>query len=202
MSPKIDRKTAAKQLKVSIRTVDRYIKSGKLKTEKDNGRIWLYKKEIGRIQSRHKVDNVDNGMSIDKVDSSATKNVHSLSTPKTQKTAKESKKSDNDVYKKLYEELHEEAKINRKRLEAANYRVGQLEAMVKESIPILDHQKLLADQTTARLNAETEMETALNTLENAKKTIKEMKISKRIYFYALFIFLLLQPLWLILLQNR
>lgn len=202
MSQKIDRKTAAKQLKVSIRTVDRYIKSGKLKTDKENGRIWLYKKEINQIQSRHKVDNVDNEMSIDKVDSSATKNVHSLSTPKTRKAAEESKNTDNEVYKKLYEELHEEAKISRKRLEAANYRVGQLEAMVKESIPILDHQKLLADQTTARLHAESEMETALYTLENAKKTIKEMKISKRIYFYALFIFFLLQPLWLILLQNR
>ena len=42
----IDRKTAAKLLKISIRTLDRYIQADKLSTRKDDGRIWLSKSEI------------------------------------------------------------------------------------------------------------------------------------------------------------
>ena len=45
----IDRKTASKLLKVSMRTVDRYIVAKKVSIEKRDGRIWLDKKEILKL---------------------------------------------------------------------------------------------------------------------------------------------------------
>jgi hypothetical protein len=50
-------------------------------------------------------------------------------------------KGEEGVYKKLFEEQQEELKTKQERLEGANYRVGQLEAMLKEAIPLLEHPK-------------------------------------------------------------
>ena len=51
MTLDIDRKMASKLLNVSVRTIDRYIRSGKLPAREVNGRIWLSKGSIEKIKS-------------------------------------------------------------------------------------------------------------------------------------------------------
>ena len=141
----LDRKTAGRLLKVSIRTVDRYIKSKKLSTSVVDGRVWLSRKELEGIREEknrktatHRVDMSTPAMSIDdrvdnvdRVELIDQGNVDSVST-KTRK-----RKTANAVYKKLYIDQKEELHEKQERLEIANYRVGQLEAQVKNSIPML-----------------------------------------------------------------
>ena len=212
MTYKTDRKTAAKLLKVSIRTVDRYISLKKLSTENHEGRIWLEKKEILDLRKRKRVDknNDQNNMSTSKmsIDKTVSTPVDMsiddgdiVSTLKTAKISKIKREHESSVYKKLYEELRDELKIKQDRLEGANYRVGQLEAMVKESIPLPEHQKLLGSETAARLELEEESESLREKIQNLANKLKEEKLSKKVYFIALFIILLLQPIWLILSQQ-
>jgi len=80
---------------------------------------------------------------------------------------------DDFVYKKLYEEQKEEVRSFQRRLEGANYRVGQLESQIKESVPLLDHQKLLTGH-------------------------KKEVFNKKILYILLIVLLLIQPIWLIL----
>lgn len=212
MKSKIGRKAAARLLKVSTRTVDRYISQNKLKSEKIEGRIWLSKKEILSLKNKNKVDNestrVDtknDSMSIDNSVSTAgdvsIDSVDLVSSSKFQKEASGKEKEEYGVYKKLYEELKEELKQKQDRLEGANYRVGQLEAMVKESVPLLDHQKLLGSEKAARLELEEETESLREKIERLTNKLKEEKVTKKVYFVVLFIILLMQPFLIIYLMK-
>ena len=208
----IDRKTAARLLKVSIRTVDRYVASKKLSSVTKEGRIWLNKKEVQGLKKKKQVDKVDaqvrtekRKMSIDKSVSSpvdmSIDTVDIVSTYSKEKAGSTKQESSGTIFKKLYEELKEELKTSQNRLEGANYRVGQLEAMVKESVPLLEHQKLLGESTAARLELEEESESLRDKLQKVAKKLKEERLSKRVYFTILFIIMLLQPLWLYFLSR-
>jgi hypothetical protein len=193
----IDRKAAARLLKVSMRTVDRYIMSKKLSTLKKDGRIWLDKKEISAVARRKAVDMVDKvstsvDTSIDTVDMVSTleKNV----VPNQQQSAE-------NIYKQLYEELKEVTKTQQERLEGANYRVGQLEALVKESVPLLDHQRLLSEEKAMRFELEENVETLRDKLERMYRDLRDEKFNKKIFLVILFVILLLQPVWVYLLVG-
>lgn len=212
-SHQIDRKTAARLLKVSIRTVDRYISSKKLSIKSNEGRIWLSKKEVQGFKKQKQVDNVDTDIRIKNsemsIDKTAPNNVDMsidtvdiLSTSENEKPASNKQESGGQVYKNLYEELKQDHKQQQNRLEGANYRVGQLEAMVKESVPLLEHQKLLGEETAARLELEEETESLREKLQRVAKKLKEERLSKRVYFAILFIIMLLQPLWLFLFKAQ
>lgn len=195
------RKAAAKLLKVSVRTVDRYITSDKLSTERRDNRIWLDKKELLQLRHRKQVDSQGDEMSIDFDDRQRPDNVRTdvdvMSTSVREISAKRGVKAASGVYKKLYEEAQSELKTARDRLEGANYRVGQLEALVEKSVPLLDHQRLLGEEKALRLEMEEQIETVRDKLEKITTQLKDEKLMRKVYLIALFIILLLQPLWLI-----
>lgn len=205
----IDRKTASKLLKVSMRTVDRYIVAKKVSIEKKDGRIWLDKKEILKLRQKDRVDTIVDmstpKMSIDNshvvpVDMSID-TVQLMSTAKLQKSHTEGY-TEERVYKKLFEELQQELKIKQERLEGANYRVGQLESLVKESVPRLDYQKLLQQGKIIQEELQQGLKEERGKGEVLQIKLKEERSDKRIYLILLFIILLLQPLWLLLsVQN-
>lgn len=131
----LSRKEASEILKVSTRTLDRYIKSKKVSSKSIAGRIMLDRDEITSQKKTRKHRKV-------------RKNSKAL--PETKKevfeinnSIKESAKAEEKVYQKLYGELKVEVRTFQQRLEGANYRVGQLESEVKASVPLLDHQKVL-----------------------------------------------------------
>ncbi|MBU1953893.1 hypothetical protein KKH03_02905 [Patescibacteria group bacterium] len=198
---KTERKAAARLLKVSIRTVDRYIDAEKLSIEKRDGRIWLSRKELMDYKRRNGVDSRNVDLSIDNgdrqgVDREAA-DVDFVSTSAAEFGASGRGKSASGVYKKLYEDTYLELKRAQERLEGANYRVGQLEAMVSKSVPLLEHQRMLGEEKAEKLALEEEMESLHDKIEKIIEKLKDEKISKKVYLIALFIILLLQPLWLI-----
>lgn len=202
----IDRKTASKLLKVSMRTVDRYIVAKKLSTEKRDGHIWLNKKEILKLRGSKRVDSspsvstpkmsIDN-LAVDNVDTSID-NVHIVSTVDHEKTKSRRQNQEDLVFKNLYEELREDLKIKQDRLEGANYRVGQLEALLKDSIPRLDYQRALEAERASKDQLYQHLEIGKAKIEQLGYKLKEEKTDKKIYLILLFIILLLQPLWLLL----
>ncbi len=215
----IDRKTASRLLKVSVRTVDRYIVGEKISHERRDGRIWLDKKEILKLRARKRVDiAVDmstRDLSMDKVDLIAvdtsidnegntfhavenedgTIEVQEVTRKPAHSPQPKTPQDGPEVYRKLYEQLQEELKEKEQRLEMANYRVGQLEARIKESIPLLDYKRDLANEQAEKDRLRKDLDAHLMEIEMAANNFREERFNKRIYLILLFILLLLQPLW-------
>lgn len=208
----VDRKTASRLLKVSIRTVDRYIRSKKLSIETRDGRIWLNKSQVLKLrvskESRQPVDSVDSGMSIDKQVSTSVDmsidNDQFVSTPydgekpvRRANTSLANEESAPFIYKKLFEELQTDLKEKQERLEGANYRVGQLEALLKDAVPLNDHNRLLIAERAEKQNLEADVSSLAQTAEHLTERLKDEKFTKKVFLIFLFIIMLLQPLWLL-----
>lgn len=206
----LSRETASKLLKISIRTLDRYIKAKKVSSQIVDGRIWLDKDEIERFKINKtkviRVDSVDMSTSKVSIDNSADRvdnvevfsqdSVHSVSTkherPRT---------NNNETYKNLFLELKEELKEKQERLEIANYRVGQLEAQLRSSIPLLEYHREKYENKKAGEELKTQFSESANMLKRLSMSIKYEKFSKRIFLIILLIILALQPLWLLFYFN-
>lgn len=206
---KLSREAASGILDVSTRTVDRYIKAGKLSTRLAEGRIWLNEDEIldfkkGR-ESRHEVDKDDvstshlsSGHEVDKVDNVEVVGQEIIEKMSTQKKVS---KDTTDTFKRLYEELKEELKEKQERLEVANYRVGQLEAQVRNSIPMLDYRRESYERKKIEDDLNKKLEESTGVIRSLSLRIKYEKFGKRVYVIALLIVLALQPLWFFFLSS-
>ncbi len=201
----LDRKTAGRLLKVSIRTIDRYIKSKKLSTSVIDGRVWLSKKELegvreekNRRTTMHRVDMstpiMSIGNEVDKVDNAELIEQESVDSVST-KTRK--RKTTNAVYKKLYIDQKEELHEKQERLEIANYRVGQLEAQVKNSIPMLEYHQERYEIEKREKSLQTEIDEQNTIIKKISTVMRYEKFNKRIFLGILLIILALQPLWLL-----
>lgn len=105
----IDRKTASKILGVSVRTIDRYIRRGKLSVREEEGRIWLDKNDLMSLPKRI--------------------------TPMF-KTPVDDRQLSPGFYKDLYEEARRAIAEYQQKLEQTNYRIGQLESQIlQHSLP-------------------------------------------------------------------
>jgi len=202
----IDRKSASRLLKISVRTVDRYIKSGKLPSEQREGRIWLNKSDVTKLKTRRgvwtSVDTMGTEMSIDNKGSSyvgmSIDNGNSVSIVKGVKRASKANITGESVYQKLFEELQAELKEKQERLEGANYRVGQLEGILKENIPRLEHNRLLLMERAEKQEIQIQHESLKIEYDHTREKLRDEKLSKRVFLIFLFIIMLLQPLWLVL----
>jgi len=209
----IDRKAASKLLKVSMRTVDRYVKSKKLSIQIINGRVWLNKKEIIDFKDRRLApvnvdkiivstpdlsidDNVDRVDRVDRVEVFENENFEKFSSKKNENSLS------NEVYKKLYFDAKDELKEKQERLEIANYRVGQLEAQVKNSIPLLEYHRENYERKKVEEEFATKINESITTLKKLSLEVKIATFKKRMAVIILFTILALQPLWLLLIYKQ
>lgn len=202
----IDRKGASRLLKVSVRTVDRYLKSKKLSSRIVDGRVWLSKGEIegfmGRKHRGLKVGGVSlstGGLSSDKVVDNLTSSVDSVDLIHTQATKTQTKKRSGNTYKKLYEDLQDEIKEKQERLEIANYRVGQLENQLRNSIPLLQYHRENSEKQLQEKKFKEEIKVKNTNIKTLAKKLRNEQIIKKIFAFLCFLIMALQPLWLLLL---
>ncbi len=211
----LGRKEASEMLGVSTRTLDRYIRKGKLSTRYVSGRIWLSKEEVlglSSSRSSHYVDGSDNVSTVSvSVDSDSqiiddvSSQVGQASKIFQEKTHSEPEisatpqriSSDTKTYEKIFNELREEVREKQERLEIANYRVGQLEAQIRNCIPMLEYhrenykKKQIEEKLRGEINQSSKVIKLLNHRVSQQKTLKT------IFLAALVIILALQPLWLL-----
>lgn len=207
----MSRESASRLLKVSIRTLDRYIRSKKVSTRIVDGRIWLSKEELEAFRmGKGGIIRVDSGYvstdavsmdegvdNMDNVEVFSQDNVQTMS-GKRSRTRPESQ---GEAYKNLYDELKKELEEKQGRLEIANYRVGQLEAQVKSSIPMLEYHREKYEIKKAEDDLKAKLSESENLIKRISLSIKYEKFSKRIFLIILLVILALQPLWLLLYFN-
>lgn len=207
----VSRESASRLLKVSIRTLDRYIRSKKVSTRIVDGRIWLSKEELeGFKVGKNGIIRVDSGYvstdavsmdeevdNMDNVEVFSQDNVQTVSG----KRGRTRPESQGEAYKNLYDELKKELEEKQGRLEIANYRVGQLEAQVKSSIPMLEYHRERYEIKKAEDELKAKLSESENLIKRISLSIKYEKFSKRIFLIILLVILALQPLWLLLYFN-
>lgn len=202
----ISREKAAKLLSVSKRTVDRYVKSGKYDSRKIDGRVYLAKEDF-ELSKDEKVNSDGGNTFVHPVDTlsgqgvdSENRGVDSVSTSvvDTVSTLKNPKKSiKNSYYRKLYDEARLEIKEKQERLELANYRVGQLESELRNSVPLLEYHKENIYRQEKEKDLIQKIKSTQNTLKKVSLKNRELQLGKKVIFAILIIILSLQPLWII-----
>lgn len=207
----IDRKTASRLLSVSLRTVDRYLATGRLSHIKNSGRVWLSKNEIITLykelleEENDKLsgtiwqdDNVDT--ETDSVIFAETRNKQESS------SNKENQENDTVIYKSLYIETKD-------KLDQATFKINQLETEIANMVPLLELQKQqrLLQETSESYQkrvqeAEFKSKHLFSKIEERELMIKEKdkeieaeRFNKAVIAVILFFILFLQPvLWIIL----
>lgn len=194
----VDRIEASKILKVSTRTVDRYMRKHRFKTRKDGRRVLIKRTDVDKIIKDHigrMIDiNDDNLNTILSTDEKATKkdNVSSLAVKniKVTKINKETASVEQEIYKELYHETKKDLGEKQERLEAATYRVGQLESQVKSMVPMLDYNK--KDKALKEAHSIIDQKT-----KQGDETIRKMEIKLRSETIAKWVYLSLVGLLLV-----
>ncbi len=226
----LSRKQAADLLDVSTRTIDRYIRTKKLNARKKGGSILLSEEELNNLkvatfQNMHGASPDVPGRAHRHVDSVSARETQEMrqifdadtgeieeQTEKpipmeTMETAVASTKSlvhkseREKVFEELYDLSRREVREYNNKLEAANYRLGQLETQMKHSVPLLEfHEKeeLLREQEGLITGKMKRTEESLQMMEHE---VKAERLNKNIYIGLLFGILALQPLLWLLLQS-
>jgi hypothetical protein len=218
----IDRKTAARLLNVSLRTIDRYLATEKLNHIKSRGRVWLSKDEIVKLYNELnnvKTDSVSGSLwQDDKTDNDTTAvenetdKVYYAETKSKSEKANFSQNDDSELpfYKSLYYET-------KTKLEQASIKISQLEAQLATMVPMLEfqrQQKVLQENNNTHKQKVFELEQRNKTesvkllakihekeslLSEKDKEIDTERFNKAIFAVILFFILFLQPiLWMIL----
>ena len=118
------REEAAKQLGMSTRTVDRYIRKGKIRSRKVGKLIMLHKDDVNVL--------VNGGVQQD----------YEIVTPETKKVSKEastqmSSSTNGDLFEILNSKMQEKDDL----IQELSYKLGKMETELKNSIPKLEHRK-------------------------------------------------------------
>lgn len=192
----VDRIEASKILKVSTRTVDRYMRKYRLKTRKDGRRVLIKRVDIDKIiqdQIGHLVDLVNESAGKSETTNLTVKDVKVESIK-----AGSREPIENQIYKELYTEVKADLKEKQDRLEAATYRVGQLESEVKNMVPVLDFsnkERELKDVQDSIHQKERQAKEAVITMETK---IRLERVAKYIYLSLVGLLLVVQPILFIL----
>ena len=102
------------------------------------------------------------------------------------------------IYQKLYEELKEEHKHNQKRIEAANYKVGQLCAQIESMVPLLEYRKQKEGFHRLELGMKTQIEKREIQLKKARRLLQSEQMNKWIFAILALTLIALQPvIWLL-----
>jgi len=202
----LDRKAAAKRLKVSVRTVDRYVKKKVLAAQNVGGRVWLNKDEVDGFSANQQAPTIDThydtstpDVTIDTTSDKIEQNIQRLSTSQTRGTLKTAPTS--PFFKELYQKTKEELQEKQERLEVANYRVGQLEAQVKNSVPLLEYHREAAEKKLQTARLEEHLDQSEKKFVRLVKRLKIEESNKKLFLTVLLVLLSLQPLWLLLLSK-
>jgi excisionase family DNA binding protein len=203
----VDREEASTILKVSTRTVDRYIRKYRFKTRKDGRRVLIKRDDIDYIISDHigqYVDIKSTGLNIKLDRQNVDNEVSNMSNFKIKNIKVEGVKSDGGfddgdgkIYKSLYIDTKKELKEKQERLEAATYRVGQLEAQVKNMVPLLDYNRKEKELKEAAITIEQKALEKNQAVRLMERKLRAEKIAKWIYLSLVGLLLVAEPILLL-----
>jgi len=200
----LDRDEASKTLKVSTRTLDRYIRKYRIKTRKDGRRILIRRSDVDRIIEDHvgqfidiKSTEINRNMDNNNVDNESS-NMSKIAVKNIQveniKNENGIKNIENDIYKDLYTESKKELKEKQERLEGATYRVGQLETQLKNTVPLLDFTRKEKELRETHIALEQKAMEGQEVIKKMGEKVRNERVAKWLYLSIVGFLLVVEPL--------
>jgi excisionase family DNA binding protein len=158
---KYTRQEAADMLGISTRSVDRYIKSGKLRSKKDGKIVYLKWSDVESMvwgnQTQQEV--------IVPGEKSESKSV----------TKKESTSQASAMLENIYSDLKKEIKYKDETIQELSQKLGRAEEMVKNSVSVIEFKKsqFLLEESKGHMNKEVD-----EVKKEKKKLQSELKYEK------------------------
>jgi hypothetical protein len=201
----VDRIEASKILKTSTRTVDRYMRKYNFKTRKDGRLVLIKRVDIDKIIKEHLgriVDINDESFSKilnNKVEPKDTVSTLAVSDIKLHKIKdSEANGTEERIYKDLYQETKNDLKVKQDRLEAATYRVGQLESQVKSMVPLLDYTKKDKELQEVFHSMEQKARQNQELIDTMERKIRSERIAKWTYLSLVGLLIVAEPILFVL----
>jgi len=182
----ITRQEAASLLHVSLRTLDRYIRRKKIKTKREGKNVLILEKDILPLVQNIPVEQeVYQDSSGDVVPDTREEDKEYALVP--QSTA--------ILFKRLFEEAQRQIEKKEEKIEMLNYKLGQMEAKLKQSIPLLEHKESTLDATEKIKEQE-------RILLSVSQKVKMLTMVKNVYLILLMMLVISLPfLWFFLMQH-
>ncbi len=185
----VDRTEASKILKVSTRTIDRYIRKNRFKTKKNGRKVMIKQTDVDKIIQ----DQI--GHFIDGEQASTPKETTKASVPAVKDVkVKEVKTKEEGVYKELYAESKKEIKEKQERLDAATYRVGQLEAQLKNMVPLLDFNRKEKELKEAQVTMQKKEVELTEKISETERQLQSERVLKWVYLSLVGTLLVVEPI--------
>lgn len=188
----VDRIEASKILKISTRTLDRYIRSYKIKIKKEGRNVLIKRSALDLVINDHIGHFLDDFKRL-KDDGQRVQHVQDALMVKDIKV-EQFKAKEEEVYKALYAELKKEIKEKQDRLEAATYRVGQLESQLKNMIPLLEFNKKDKELREAQIALENRVIENQTTITKMHGVIRSERVAKWVYLSLVGLLLVAEPI--------
>ena len=193
----VDRDEASTILKVSTRTLDRYIRKFRFKTRKDGRRVLIKREDVDKIIQDHigqfieqKRQHLENQIGqTETAQNQSTIAVKDIKVESVKKAEKEEA-----VYQSLYHEVKKELKEKQERLDAATYRVGQLESQVKSMVPMLDYSRKEKELKEAKYTLEQKEIEKAEVMDRMEQKVRNERMAKWIYISLSGLLLVIEPI--------
>lgn len=216
----LTREDAAKALKVSIRTIDRYIRRGMFEVQKMDRNVLIFKPSFERYYQEHvgqgdvtpppaesavgEASGAIETIEVSETDTSeagATMHSHVAEPLRGGPHHHNYELQPVAIYKGLYEELKTKYDEQVKRLEGAHYRVGQLEAQLKNMVPLLEYRKEQKRLATLDRQYNDDIRQAKVRVIETRRLAESERFNKNVYIALVYGLLALQPVFWLFLQG-
>lgn len=193
----VDRVEASNILKVSTRTIDRQLRKYKFKTRKKGRTVLIKRKDVDKLIKMHIGKIMD--INDENLNRLLSKEAPASSEKVTGLTIRDVKVKDpasaeNRIYKNLYTEVKNDLKEKQERLEAATYRVGQLESQVKNMVPMLDYTKAEKSLKEAQSTMDQRAQQNEELIVKMEAKIKSERLAKVVYLSLVGLLLVAEPI--------
>ncbi|MFK7780269.1 MAG: helix-turn-helix domain-containing protein [Candidatus Gracilibacteria bacterium] len=174
---KLTRQDVADRLNISTRSVDRYIKAGKLRAKKDGKIVYV------------KQGDVDNLMGGSKSKQEVIIKKKNKEIEHSQKIVKNLDENVAGTLGAIYKDLKEEIKNKDQLIQVLAMRVGKAEEIAKNSVSLLDFKKSQFLLEDSKVNLEKDLQGLASDKEKLKIELKYEKTSNIILIFFVLILL-------------
>lgn len=154
----ISREDAALQLQMSTRSIDRYIRRGKLRAKKVGKMVWIHGQDLEVIKNRGWQSNYEQDSDASPLPVVTTDPLTSLK-PSGDISA---------VLEIIEGKLEEKDQL----IQDLTYRLGKAEVELKNSIPLVDHKKVAFLLEDAKRNLDHERNEMENRIEDLTRAVR------------------------------
>lgn len=157
MSYTIDREQGAKILSASTRTIDRYIRAGKIRSKKMGKKVFLHEDDVKKLQN--------GGIQEDYIVIPSTTIVEDEASFTRRPIVVD--------YKDLFEDAQKRINQKDQIIQDLSYRVGQAEAELKNSISMIEYKKATFLLESSKTRVEEEKKDLNDKISNLETTIRK-----------------------------